>query len=287
MHNHPSNKTSQTLSRRVDSTTYLTPDTNACIRTEQLSQKPFNTILGYPRELAQRELDNRVEDLIRMGVASVFFVGPVSIGRFQVLGKGFAGVVLLAHTSLGDAALKIRRVDSPRNTMSQEAMLLDISNRVGVGPQLLAHSADSMLMEWVDGSNIRRWLQNLPDQKTFKNTIRQILYDCFRLDQIGLDHGELVDASRHILVSDRPVIIDFDSASVSRRASNITSVTQCLFVLGRMAKLVSAVHDMPPMQDVVNTLRSYKKDPNHTSFTRLLDVLRLCGGTGEIRTHDL
>ena len=287
MHHHITNKIPQTLPRRVDGTACLTSDANVRVRTERLSQKPFDAILGYPGGLTRKDLDNRVEDLIQMGVTSVSFVGPVGIGRLHVLGKGFAGVVLRAHTSLGDAALKIRRADSPRNTMSQESTLLDISNGVGVGPQLMAHSDDSILMEWIDGSNIRQWLQNLPDQKTFKNTIRHILYDCFRLDQTGLDHGELVDASRHIIVSDRPVIVDFDSASVSRRTSNITSATQCLFVLGRMTKLVAAVHDTPPMHDVINTLRFYKQDPNHASFMHLLDVLKLCGGTGEIRTHDL
>lgn len=287
MRDHPPNKIPQTTPCHTDNNTRLIYDTNTHIRTERLSQKPFNTILGYPGGLTQKDLDNRVEDLIRIGVTSVSFVGPVGIGRLRVLGKGFAGVVLCAHTSLGDAALKIRRADSPRNTMSQEATLLDISNRAGVGPQLLAHGDDGILMEWIDGPNIRRWLKNLPDQKTFKDVIRQVLYDCFRLDQAGLDHGELVDMSRHIIVSDRPVIVDFDSASVSRRTSNITSATQCLFVLGRMTKLVAAVHDVPPMSDVINALRSYKQDPNHTSFTRLLDVLKLCGGTGEIRTHDL
>ena len=287
MHDHSTNKIPQTPPLHADNAACLIYDTNMRIRTERLSQKPFDTILGYPGGLTQKDLDNRVEDLIRMGVTSVSFVGPVGIGRLRVLGKGFAGVVLHAHTSLGDAALKIRRTDSPRSTMSQEATLLDISNKVGVGPQLLAHGDDSILMEWIDGSNIRRWLQNLPDQKTFKDVTRQILYDCFRLDQVGLDHGELVDASRHVIMSDHPVIVDFDSASVSRRASNTTSATQCLFVLGRMTKLVAAVHNMPPMHDVINALRSYKQNPNHASFTHILDVLRLCGGTGEIRTHDL
>ena len=287
MHDNPTNKITQTLTRRVDDTTRLTLDTNMRIRTERLPQKPFDTILGYPGGLVQKDLDNRAEDLIRMGVTSVSFVGPVGIGRLRVLGKGFAGVVLLAHTSFGDAALKIRRADSPRNTMSQEATLLDISNKVGVGPQLLAHSDDGILMERIDGPNIHQWLQNIPDQKIFKNTIQHLLHDCFRLDQAGLDHGELVDASRHVIISDRPVMVDFDSASVSRRASNITSATQCLFVLGRMTKLVAAVHDLPPIHDVLNALRSYKRNPSHTSFTRLIDVLKLCGGTGEIRTHDL
>ena len=287
MRDHLADKTPQMTPRRADDTTRLISDTNTRIRTELLSQKPFDTILSYPRRLAQKDLDNRIEDLIRMGVTSVSFVGPVGIGRLQVLGKGFAGVVLLAHTSLGDAALKIRRADSPRNTMYQEAILLDTSNRAGVGPKLLAHSDDSVLMERIEGPNISQWLQNLPDQKTFKNAIRQILHDCFRLDQAGLDHGELVDASHHVIMSDRPVIIDFDSASVSRRTSNITSITQCLFVLGRLTKLAAAVHHKPPMQDVIDVLRSYKQNPNNTSFTRLLGVLRLCGGTGEIRTHDL
>ena len=284
MYPHTTNKKQPQTS---NNTTHPKSDTAVCIRTEQLSEKPFDSILGYPGGLTRRDLDNHIEDLIRMGIISVSFTGPVCIGRLRVLGKGFAGVVLYAHTAFGDAALKIRRTDSPRETMSHEATLLRISNGVGVGPQLLAYSDNSILMEWIAGPNIQRWLQNTPDKKAFRDTIRHILHDCFKLDQAKLDHGELVDASHHIIISHRPTIVDFDSASTSRRASNITSVTQYLFVLGRMSRLVGTIHKTPPTSDVINTLRSYKQNTNNTSYTNLLRTLGLYGGTGEIRTHDL
>ena len=52
-----------------------------------------------------------------------------------------------------------------------------------------------------------------------------------QLDQVGLDHGELSKAPKHLLVdkAEKIFIVDFETASLERRVANVTAVCQYLF----------------------------------------------------------
>ena len=96
-----------------------------------------------------------------------------------------------------------------------------------------------------------------------------------RLDEIGLDHGELSRAHRHIIVSGgEPRLIDFESASTERRVSNITSLTQYLFINRRMRRLISRVIEPPEIQPLIEALKRYKQEPSEENYRRILEV---CG----------
>lgn len=203
------------------------------------------------------------------------FEGPTRIGRLSVLGKGFAGMVVRVRSMHGEAALKIRRADSRRDTMDAEAVLLRHANALGVGPRLLSYTRNCILMEYVDGISIRKWLAVAPGPDRVGPIIRRLLTDCFMLDMGGLDHGELVDISDHVMITDRPVIIDFESGSLTRRVANVTSTAQTLFVARGMSELVRRSYMIPPIQDAIGAMREYKRRPSRESFKELLDVLNL------------
>ena len=82
-------------------------------------------------------------------------------------------------------------------------------------------------MEYLDGIKISQWINTLKgvgSVKKLKNTLRKILEDCYRLDEIGFDHGELSNISKHVIVGEEnSTIIDFESSSTNRRPSNVTS----------------------------------------------------------------
>ena len=79
-------------------------------------------------------------------------------------------------------------------------------------------------MEFVTGQRIIDWVGNNKTTKSKKRTVvTAILEQCFSLDAVGLDHGELSRLARHVIVSDRPSIIDFESASTTRKTCNVTA----------------------------------------------------------------
>lgn len=245
---------------------------------KKLVKEPYSKILGYPKANS-RQLKSRVIELDKLKIKSVSFTGHTTIGNLQILGKGYVGVVVLAKKKNNVIALKIRRTDSQRSEMKSEANLLSIANSVNVGPKLYDVSKNFLVMEYLKGEKIEDWilaLKGVGSVKKLKSVIKTVLEDCFRLDQIGFDHGELSSISKHVIVDkSRTTLIDFESSSVNRRASNVTSVTQAIFIGSGIAKKVQRIYKIAPKQKIIDVLRIYKQEQTRESFENILKILKL------------
>ncbi|NJK77848.1 MAG: serine/threonine protein kinase [Nanoarchaeota archaeon] len=241
-------------------------------------KEPYSKILGYPKA-TPRQLQSRVSELEKLKIKSVSLIGQTTIGNLQILGKGYVGVVVLAKKRNNIVALKIRRTDSQRSEMQSEAKLLKLTNTVNVGPKLYDVSKNFLVMEYLDGDKIGDWIQSLKgvgSSKKLKSVVRNILEDCYRLDQMGFDHGELSSITKHVIVGKlKPTIIDFESSSVSRRASNVTSVTQAIFIGSGIAKKVQRIYKIPQKEKIIDVLRAYKQEQTRKSFDNILKILKL------------
>ena len=110
--------------------------------------------------------------------------------------------------------------------------MLSKANAVGVAPRLIRASKNFIVMQLVDGDLLPNWLKANRDPATIKHVLEEALEQCWRLDEAGLDHGELSKAPKHLLVdkNEKVFIVDFETASVERRVSNVTAVCQYLFL---------------------------------------------------------
>jgi len=209
------------------------------ISIKKFADEPYSNILGYPKATS-RQIKSRINELEKLKIKSISFTGSTTLGNLAVLGKGYVGVVVLAKKGSKQVALKIRRTDSQRNQMRNEAILLKLANSVNVGPKMFVVSKNFLVMEYLEGIDISKWVNALKGKgsaKKLKSTIKKILEDCFRLDKIGFDHGELSNVSKHVIVGKtRSTLIDFESSSTKRRPSNVTSVTQAIFIGSGIAK---------------------------------------------------
>jgi putative serine/threonine protein kinase len=243
-----------------------------------LAEKPYSTILGFP-DATKAQISSRIKELKGLGVSSVSFEGPMQIGRQNVLGKGYTGIVVLAKMGSKKVALKIRRTDSPRTSMDGEAKLLEAANKAGVGPKLIKSSRNFVVMEYLDGKKIFDWVKDLRGRESaaqLKSVIRKVMFDCYNLDRAGLDHGELSNITKHVIVGKTVTIIDFESSSLVRKVSNVTSATQAVFIGSGLAKMVRRVYSVPSKQRIIAALRLYKESGTLASFERVLRVLGLC-----------
>ena len=75
-------------------------------------------------------MGRRLKELERLGVQALEFTGEKSVFDVPVLGKGCVGVVVVAYTNSGRAALKIRRVDADRKEMFHEGEMLKIIQKI-------------------------------------------------------------------------------------------------------------------------------------------------------------
>ena len=247
------------------------------VKLDKITEAPYSNIWVYPKG-TKSQIKSRIKELETLGVESISFQGELQIGTISILGKGYVGIVVLGKIGRKKVAVKIRRNDSPRKNLKKEAELLKITNRSNVGPKLVGFSKNFLVMEYLDGKKIGGWVASLKKKgssQQLKIVIKKILEDCYSLDRIGLDHGELSNISKHVIVGKKTTIIDFESSSTDRKVSNVTSATQALCIGSGISKIIGRIYKIPKKEKMISVLREYKQKQTRDSFEKLLDVLKL------------
>jgi len=255
----------------------LTP--SITITPEDFVSPVYGRILCYPR-FDSIEVEDRIAELKSIGVTAVELTGPKRVENLPVLGKGCVSVVVLARSTLGRCALKIRRIDSDRSTMEHEAEMLRVANSVGAGPKLHVASKNFLLVDYVEGTLFPLWVNALKGRgkkRSLQSTVLNVLEICFKLDKVGLDHGELSRAPKHIIVTaeGKPILVDFETASIKRKPSNLTSICQYLFIGSQVSKRVRKIVGEINIRSLIEALREYKQEISEERFRRILQASRL------------
>ena len=243
---------------------------------EELNAQPYASILCFPNPNEQ-ELESRIQELHSLGVSALEFTGEASLFgvKVPVLGKGFVCIVVIAKVDEKKAAVKILRVDSGRADLLHEAAMLQKANTVAVGPKLIGASKNFLIMQLIDGELLPNWLEKTSDKVVVKRVLGQILEQCYRLDEAGIDHGELSKAPKHLLVDKALSVfmVDFETASSERHVANVTAVCQYLFAGNSSASRILAESlGQKDMGQLVAALKAYKKNRTRHNFEGLLAV---------------
>jgi putative serine/threonine protein kinase len=249
------------------------------ISVNALDIEPHGYIVCYPTPIPS-DFHNRLRELHELKIDEIEFSGPRHINQISILGKGTIGIVVAAYRRNEKVALKIRRVDASRETMQHEARMLERANEVHVGPRFLGVTTNFLVMEYIKGMLLPEWIETLRGKNSapkLRGVLHSVLEQAWRLDAAGLDHGELSHAPKHIIITSAkaPCIVDFETASTSRRASNVTSLIQYLFLRSPVSTLVKKWLSNSKEDDLLRALRTYKKTRTHASFEELLRILGL------------
>ena len=237
---------------------------------------PYKKILSFPK-VKDSEIKKRIVELKKLGISHVSFTGPLRIEKCNILGKGYVGMVVLVKKEKEIFALKIRRTDSPRKNMTDEARLLRIANKIGIGPKFIKNSKNFLIMEYIDGEKIIDWVKKSKiKSKDLRSVINNVLRECYLLDNAGLDHGELSTIDKHVIVGkNRNTIIDFESSSTKRKSSNVSAAIQAIFIGTGLAKIIRKKIKIPRKDKIIRLVRHYKKMRTEESFNELLQELKL------------
>jgi putative serine/threonine protein kinase len=240
------------------------------------TKEPYKKILAFPKP-RDAEIKKRIIELKKLGVSHISFTGPLQIEKCHILGKGYVGMVVLAKQNNKVVALKIRRNDSPRKNMTNEAKLLKIVNKIGVGPKFIKNSKNFLIMEYINGEKIIDWVKKSETKAIeIRSVVKNVLRECFLLDDAGLDHGELSTIDKHVIISKkRNTIIDFESSSVNRKPSNVTGATQAILIGTGLAKIIKKKIKIPTKKKIIELTRMYKKNPTLENFESLIIGLKL------------
>ena len=227
-------------------------------------------ILYYPRGEGDC---SRIDELKRLNITHLVMRGTTQLAKnVWVLGKGTVSIVVEGLLR-GErrVAVKVRRLDANRPTLKNEAELLKMANILGVGPKLYGYSDNFIVMELIEGTPIDTYILNAHKPQLVK-VIKDLLEQCRKLDSIGLDHGELSLAKKHVyIVDEKPVIIDFESTSMTRKPTNLTSIIS--YLLLRKSKSSKRLQNLLKINPdkLIDLLRKYKKKITQENYQAILN----------------
>jgi putative serine/threonine protein kinase len=167
--------------------------------------------------------DNSIhKELLENGIDSAYSFGNLNLGKVRVLGKGKTGLVALISR---DKVIKLRRSDSPKETLELEAKIQLYA--FPSSPKIYYYGRNFIVMEYIDGHNLRR-----SDSAYLIDLLKRAKY----LEDINIEHMELSRPWNNVIVSrERTYIIDYDSASFREKPYNVTKILSA-FKLYDMAK---------------------------------------------------
>ncbi len=257
---------------------------------ERLTSAEHGVLLCYPG-LELDSFNDRLSQLRGLGVSDLILEGNSKVGKYGVIGKGCVSIVVKARLDSHSEpiALKIRRADANRPDMGKDYELQRFANSFGVGPKAYGATKDFFAMEYVDSIKIGKWFESIrtrTPKKYLKGIVRNILEQCFLLDINHLDHGELSNPSKHILIRNgleetRTVIIDYESASRERKPSNLTAVAAFLFLGSWQSDRLRGVLGSKkkggqyPKNKLIKLFGEYKQKPNREGLKLIEEYLRI------------
>jgi len=249
------------------------------ISVEELKMEPYRILLSYPNIIDER-VERLVRELAKAGVSKILFAGKTRLDGLNVLGKGCTAIVFAAETVYGKAAVKVLRVDANRKTLEDEAKFLKTVNLHNIGPKLYYTSREFIIMEYVEGKKISEYVNELKGRgasRRLKNIIKAMFEQAFKLDQNSIAHCELSNPLKHIIIdnNERPVIIDFESATLNKKYSNLTSLAQSLFIGGKISPKIRKIVNIKDKEKIVSALREYKMRRDFESFKKVLESVKI------------
>jgi putative serine/threonine protein kinase len=260
------------LTKPARASSQTTPET---ITVQQFDRMPYLTVLTYPRPNL-KQARSRIRQLAKLGFEKITFEGRTKIGRLGLVGIGTVGLVVKGTTRGDDTvyAVKIRRTDANRESMQEEFRLTRLANRVRVGAPAYACTKDIMSMRYIKGVEIDEYVKSASGRGSagrVRELAHALLNQCRKLDLIGVDHGQLSNLRKHVIIDgETPYIIDFESASQKRTVKNVTTAAQYLFVGSSLSPRIKRILSVKGSDPILDALRRYKGDMSDENYVRFL-----------------
>jgi len=221
-----------------------------CLSCTQIDEQKLDFEKLYVYLVEKSLLLKRLED---KGVTDVKF-----------LAKGKRGFVFKGIYDGEKISIKTKNPESVADTIDNEIRFLGILNKVGIGPHYLFSGENFFAYRFVAGQRILDYIEKA-ETEDIKKTLIAVIKQLNKLDDLGINKGEMHHPLKHILVSDRPVLIDFERCRYTEKPQNITQFCQ---FLGHLADVLQSKGININKEQMINISKEYAKD---MKIERLLD----------------
>jgi putative serine/threonine protein kinase len=158
--------------------------------------------------------------------------------------------------------------------MAEEFRLTRLANRVRVGAPVYGCTKDVMSMRYIKGIELEDYVKAAKGRgsaRRVREMAHAILNQCRKLDLIGLDHGQLSNLRKHVIIDgETPYVIDFESASQNRTTKNVTTAAQFLFIGSSVAPRIKSILSIKSSDEILGALKRYKGEMSDENYVRLL-----------------
>lgn len=155
---------------------------------------------------------------------------PKKFKNVEILDKGKHGLVYKAEYKHQMVAIKVKLPSSKsENTAILEANYLKKVNEFNIGPKLIENNEDYVVMEFIDGIRIDKFLETANKEDKIK-VIKDVLKQLELLDKNNINKSELTNPYKHIIVQEnlKPVLIDFERARFTMKPQNVNQFKEYL-----------------------------------------------------------
>lgn len=235
-------------------------------------------LLCYPK-FSFKEYLVRLDEIMSLNLKFAILEGNTVLNNVEILGKGTEGLVIKVKDTMDETmALKIKRTDSCRINMKKEFDLYKLVNKNNIGPKVYCSTKNLLLMEFIDGMSAIDWFMNTKlDIFLIKSVIYNILNQCYILDKLNIDHGQLNRLNNHIIISydgSRCTIVDFETASNTRKVTNLTSAIQGLIFKGIISDQINKfINYKDKRTEFLGLLKLYKHQKSKENFDSILSLI--------------
>jgi len=188
------------------------------------------------------------------------------ITEVKLLAKGHRGLIFTGKLR-GKVAIKTKKPSSKAiGAIENEIRFLKILNKHKIGPKLLFSGNEYFVYRFVTGIRIIDYIES-HKKSAIVRVLKEVIHELHKLDQLGINKEEMHHPVKHILVDEKPVLIDFERARYTEHPQNVTQFCQFLIHLKPILAQKMILIDK---QKTINTAKAYARDRDIRKVLALL-----------------
>lgn len=184
----------------------------------------------------------------------------------EFIREGWRGKIYKGVLDGIEVVVKIARTPSLSENIRREGEIIEIANSSNIGPRLILYGYDFVVEEFINGCHLKEMLDR-------KDIIYDVLYDLLlqarTLDELMISKDEMHRPYTNVIVVERrPVLIDFESAKITKRPKNVTQLFS--FILSFLRFELS----LKEFEECIDLMRRYKSSYLDHHFEAMCEFLK-------------
>jgi len=145
------------------------------------------------------------------------------------IGEGWRGIVYAGEYKGKKVSLKIAKGTENIEAINKEGNILEALRGKKEFPQIIEKGEGYFIYEFIEGEPFKK----IKEKDIIKEVFKKLTDICLFLDRSGINHGELNNIEKNVLVNMREnkvevYLLDFDRGGFSRKTHNLSQFIQVL-----------------------------------------------------------